>query len=939
VIRRSSSFRWRARLARVLALAVAATALLSTEAVQATPVPAGSGDHILVTFDRSVTGDSRQTLVADVAAGPLEPIGLRSFRLPVRPGAAAAAVEALAAEPGLSAEEDHRVSVTARPDDTFYSEQWALADTGQYDYTRQTFTTPGADINAEAAWSVTTGSRDVVVGIVDSGIDLTHPDLVPNLWSNPGGIGGCPAGTHGYNVVWGNCVPVDAGAHGSHVAGIIGARGGNGVGVTGVNWNVSLMALRAGDATGGETSDMVAAIHWAVEAKRAGVNVRVLNASFGSGQFVQALYDEIAWAGANDILVVAAAGNGADDGFGDDVDLGPEYPCAFDLDNVVCVANTRGDDDLSEESNFGARSVDLAAPGTDILSTVPINSGSYGRMSGTSMATPFVTGAAALALSQGYLSVAQLKARLLAAVDPVPELAGVVRSGGRLDLCKVVAGCQASAPYDDFADAYVFNGQGGRSATSRGATRQAGEPGHGSASVWFSTLYTGGGTLTVDAATGYRSRLSVYKGSALGSLTLVASDPAGRDHRVNIASSKAQTFHIALTSDDGGYGPYGLSIMDTPPGSDPLPKQAFAPDPVTGLAATAGDGTATLTWDPPVEHRGAVSGYGVVLYRNGRSVSGTLLRADERRFVPTGLTNGATYTFRVVAFSDGGTSDYSAMSAPFVPLGPGGTPDPGVVPAGPPGAPPAAGRFGYWMLNSLGTVYAFGDAPALGDPAPYMGGIDAIDIEPSPTGGGYWVVSSRGKVYNFGEHLLTSDGVPAAAGRVVSMSATPSGQGYWLFTERGQVFAYGDAGHFGDLAGRKLNAAVLDSIPTPSGRGYYMVAADGGIFAFGDAEFRGSMGGRRLNSPVQSLVPDGDGGGYWLVAADGGVFAFDAPFRGSMGGQHLNKPVSGMIRYGNGYLMVAEDGGIFNFSDRPFSGSLGSKPSPRPVVAVAALPR
>ncbi len=913
-----------------------------TQPAAPAPAPLPADDRILVTFDTSVGTADRQALVAGVAAGPLDQIGLRSYRLPVAPGTAAEAVEALRGSSGLTAELDQPVTVSARPDDTEYPTQWGLADTGQFDSTRSMFGVIGADVNAEAAWSTATGSTDVVVGIVDSGIDLGHPDLVPNLWSNPGNVGGCPAGTHGYDAVNGGCSPQDAGEHGTHVAGIIGARGNNGVGVAGVNWKVSLMGLRAGGAYGGESSDLVEAIHWAVEAKRAGVNLRVLNASFGSGQFIQALHDEIAWAGANGILVVAAAGNDFAD-----VDLAPDYPCAYDLANIVCVANSRSDDRLADTSNFGATTVDLAAPGTDIVSTVPVAMAHtyghyYWRMSGTSMATPFVTGAAALALSQGYLSVAQLKDRLLSAVDLVPALAGVVRTGGRLNLCKVLVGCvQPNAQHDAFSDPSVLGQPGGTSGTSRGATRQSGEPAHGGATVWFSTDYLGGATLTVDAESAYRSRLSVYTGSSLGNLALVATTGPGRDLRINIPNASAQTYRIALAAADGGYGPYAVSIMHTPAPSEP-PLKYSPPDAVTGVSASAGDGTATFTWDEPQnQHRVPIAWYDVRLYRNGRYVVSNSIPAGQRRFDARDLINGATYSVRVSANSYGGPGEYSPMSSGVVPGKPvsNPVPDPGVGAAGPP-VPSNAPRFGYWMLNSLGTVYALGDAPRLGDPAPYLNEIhvDAVDLEPSPSGKSYWVVDSRGKTYNFGEFLLLSDGVGPGAGRVVSMSATPSGKGYWLFTERGEVFAYGDATHFGDLRGKKLNATVLDSIPTPSGRGYYMVAADGGIFAFGDARFHGSMGGRKLNSPVQSLVPDGDGNGYWLVAADGGVFAFDAPFRGSMGGRKLNKPVSGMIRYGDGYLMVAEDGGIFNFSDRPFSGSLGSTPPPRPVVAVAALP-
>ncbi len=256
-------------------------------------------------------------------------------------------------------------------------------------------------------------------------------------------------------------------------------------------------------------------------------------------------------------------------------------------------------------------------------------------------------------------------------------------------------------------------------------------------------------------------------------------------------------------------------------------------------------------------------------------------------------------------------------------------------------APPSTGGSGagYWMAGSDGSVYAFGDARNLGGPAAVLGPVAAVDLEPSPSGNGYWVVDARGRVYAYGDarHLGNLGTALDPGEGVSSLSATPSGGGYRMFTTRGRVVTFGDAVTYGDLAAMRLNGPVRDSIATPSGRGYYMVAADGGIFAFGDAVYRGSMGGQQLNAPVESLVPDPDGAGYWLVATDGGVFAFDAPFRGSMGGRRLNQPVTGMVAFGNGYVMVGADGGIFNFSDRPFLGSLGSTPPSRPIVAVAAL--
>ncbi len=257
-------------------------------------------------------------------------------------------------------------------------------------------------------------------------------------------------------------------------------------------------------------------------------------------------------------------------------------------------------------------------------------------------------------------------------------------------------------------------------------------------------------------------------------------------------------------------------------------------------------------------------------------------------------------------------------------------------------APPVqtrAARSGYWMVGADGRVFPFGDARWLGD-APLAPGVEAVDLEPTPSGNGYWIVDFAGHVFGYGDArwLGNADTTRLLPGeKITSLSSTSTGNGYWIFTTRGRVLTVGDALFHGDMASVPLNGPVLDSIPSASGKGYFMVAADGGIFALGDAVFKGSMGGKRLNAPVQSLVPDGDGSGYWLVASDGGIFAFDAVFKGSMGGTPLNQPVTGMVRFGNGYLMVAEDGGIFNYSDKQFYGSLGDHPPARAIVSVAAL--
>src|SRR2546428_8180263 len=343
------------------------------------------------------------------------------------------------------AEPNYIVHTTAIPNDPRFGELWGLQNTGQ---TIQGFPgIPGADISAAAAWDISTGSRANVAAVIDTGIDYRHPDLAANVWSAPVAftvtIGGqsitCPAGSHGFNAITNVCDPLDDNNHGSHVSGTIGAVGNNGTGVVGVNWTASIMGSKFLDASGsGTTADAINAIEFAVQAKAAfaatgGANVRVLSNSWGGGAFSQALLDEINRANANDMLFVAAAGNS-----GTPNDLFPEYPASYNAPNVVAAAATDNTDSLAFFSNYGPSSVHLGAPGIDVLSTTV--GSNYAYLSGTSMATPHVSGAALLVLSKCTLNTAGLKTLLLSNVDPISSLAGSVSPGGGPNVNKATPG-------------------------------------------------------------------------------------------------------------------------------------------------------------------------------------------------------------------------------------------------------------------------------------------------------------------------------------------------------------------------------------------------------------------------------------------------------------------------------------------------------------------
>ncbi len=389
----ASSFRLALAIGSLLALA---SSLVPGLRGQTAPQTDGPGveyapDEILVRFKRDSTAPDRAQARAAT--------GIRTFRefrsverlqlLKLPTGTSVGdAIEYYARQPNVAyAEPNYRVRALVEPGDTRFGELWGL------------HSSTDVDIDAPEAWDLTTGSQAVVVGIIDTGIDYTHPDLVNNLFRNPldcdadgvdddgnGYVDDC-FGIDAYNR---DADPFDDNAHGTHVAGTIGASGDNGLGVVGVNWHVQLAACKfLGSSGSGSVSGAIECLDYFKALHDSGVAIVATSNSWGGGGYSQSLADAIAAHLDRGILFVAAAGNDSNDN-----DLAPAYPASYRLPNVISVAATTSADARASFSNFGQRSVHLAAPGAAILSTTPGNG--YSSFSGTSMATPHVSGVAAL---------------------------------------------------------------------------------------------------------------------------------------------------------------------------------------------------------------------------------------------------------------------------------------------------------------------------------------------------------------------------------------------------------------------------------------------------------------------------------------------------------------------------------------------------------------
>ncbi|MEI8122451.1 MAG: S8 family serine peptidase, partial [bacterium] len=494
---------------------------------------------------------------------------------------------------------------------------------------------PG-DIRATTAWDNSTGNREILVGIIDTGIDYNHEDLKDNIWVNPRETGldaqghdkrtngsdndgnGYTNDWHGWNFYADNNDPRDDQYHGTHCAGTIGGAGNNLTGVAGVCWKVSMVSLKFLSSSGsGFNSDATEAVYYATR-----IGVRLTSNSWGGGGFDPDLYAAINDAGKSNILFVAAAGNA-----GTDNDGTPNYPSNFDCDNIVAVAATDSGDNLASFSCYGAASVDLGAPGVGILSCQPGNK--YQLLSGTSMATPHVAGACALAWSRApFWTGSQIKECILAAVDPIPALQDRCVTGGRLNIAKL--GIANVLLLDWNFDDTLGNNDG---VINPGEIINL--------SLTFRNTRT-------NTATGVHANLTaltngaVLSGEAnLGTLTDGATALGAFQVRVdNSAPTPGNaSFHVTITDDAGGLWQFPVTL--------PVHRSTH----VTGTATLDGTAVAgvTVTFDgliPAAQTTDALGHYTVALVEGAYAVSAT-----KTNWLPAVTTLSATASVMTLNFA------------------------------------------------------------------------------------------------------------------------------------------------------------------------------------------------------------------------------------------------------------------------------------------------
>ncbi|MBC7771440.1 MAG: S8 family serine peptidase [Pyrinomonadaceae bacterium] len=402
-------------------------------ALAANPKAQWDPEVILVRFKAGASDQAKASMMSLVGGTSIEQFwlvpGLETVKVT---GDIFQSIDLLSLFPSLIeyAEPDYMVHTFVTPNDPSYGQLWGMHNTGQTVNGDPGIT--NADINAPQAWDAFTGDANFVIADIDTGVNYNHADLSANSWINPGEVAGNGIDddgngyvddTRGWDFVNNENNPMDDNGHGTHTAGTVGARGNNGIGVVGVNWQCKLMALKFLNSSGnGSTSGGLSALQYAV-AK----NVKVSNNSWGGGGFSQSMLNAINASQSIGHLFVAAAGNA-----GSNNDSSPSYPASYTAANVIAVAATNNNDGIASFSNYGATSVDIGAPGVTIYSTY---GSAYAYLNGTSMACPHVAGCAALiyGYNPGW-TWTQVKSSLMSTARPVSALAGRCVTGGVVNI-------------------------------------------------------------------------------------------------------------------------------------------------------------------------------------------------------------------------------------------------------------------------------------------------------------------------------------------------------------------------------------------------------------------------------------------------------------------------------------------------------------------------
>lgn len=612
---------------------------------------------VLVGFKPGTPASARaeaRTVGGAIATARVTPLDEGLERLTLAPGRSVqSAIEALLRNPNVRYAEPDYILTKATANDSYFTggSLWGMYGAG---------TSPANPFgsNAAAAWARGyTGSRNVYVGVIDEGIQITHPDLAANIWSNP--VDGCGASVDGLDNdgngraddcngwdFFSNDRTVYDGTgddHGTHVAGTIGGVGGNNAGVVGVNWAVTLISAKFLGPSGGYTSGAIAAVDYLTDLKtRHGLNIVATSNSWGGGGYNQSLRDAIRRGGDANILFIAAAGNSSSNNDAV-VNYPSNYDCSFTLagqargwDCVIAVASITSAGALSSFSNYGATTVDIGAPGSSINSTLPSNT--YGSYSGTSMATPHVSGAAALCASiNPAFTARQIRQAIIDSTAPTASLAGKTVTGGRLDVGAMSVLCEPAV-----------------------VSPVSGTPGNLQASP-VSTTSIG---LNWSDAVSDESSFVIQRSTTgcSGTFTEGGTAQAGSTSTLvtNLQPGTAYCFRVA------GKNSLGTGAWSNTAEATTLP----APVAPSNLAATAASASeVNLTWTD----NGFDQGYEV-----GRATSAsgpfTVVTpnpvADATSYSVTGLVASTTYHFRVRAAGSGTWSGYSNTASATTLAGP-----------------------------------------------------------------------------------------------------------------------------------------------------------------------------------------------------------------------------------------------------------------------------